>query len=71
MIKLFNGYLYSYERLCFTGLNTQQILNKAQKNNIVIKNAVRISYTQLEADVYRFQVKKLKKLLQGVLRLKK
>lgn len=63
MIKLFNGYLYSYARLRFTGLNTQEILNKAYQNGIIIKNAVRTEYTQMEADVYRFQVKKLKKLL--------
>lgn len=64
MIKLFNGYLYSYVRLRFTGLNQQEILNKAYKNGIIIKNAVRTEYTQMEADVYRFQVKKLKKLLK-------
>ncbi len=63
MIKLLNGYLYSYARLRFTGLNTQEIFNKAYRNGIVIKNAVRTEYTQLEADVYRFQIKKLKKLL--------
>ena len=63
MIKLLNGYLYSYARLRFTGLNTQEIFNKAYQNGIVIKNAVRTEYTQLEADVYRFQIKKLKKLL--------
>ena len=64
MIKLLNGYLYSYVRLRFTGLNQQEILNKACQNGIIIKNAVRLGYTQMEADVYRFQVKKLKKLLK-------
>lgn len=63
MLKLLNGDLYSYERLRFTGLNTQDILNIASKNGIIIKNAVRTEYAVLEADVYRVHIKKLKKLL--------
>ncbi|MBE7091859.1 MAG: hypothetical protein E7365_01605 [Clostridiales bacterium] len=63
MLKLLNGDLYSYERLRFTGLNTQDILNISYKNGIIIKNAVRTEYAQMEADVYSIHVKKLKKLL--------
>ena len=63
MIKLLYGSLYSYERLRFTGLNTQNILNTAKAKGIVLKNAVRIDYAVMEADVLRNQVKKLKKLL--------
>ncbi len=63
MIKLLNGDLYSYSRLRFTGLNTQDILNIASKNGIIIKNAVRTEYAVMEADVYRVHIKKLKKLL--------
>lgn len=63
MIKLLYGSFYSYERLRFIGLNTQQILNIAADNDIIIKNAVRIDYAVMEADVYRVHVKKLKNLL--------
>ncbi len=63
MIKLLCGSLYSYERLRFTGLNVQHILNIASKNGIIIKNAIRLEYTVLEADVYRVHIKKLKGLL--------
>ncbi len=63
MIKLLYGDLYSYERLRFTGLHTEDILNLASKNNVIIKNAVRTEYAVIEADVYRLHIKKLKKLL--------
>ncbi len=63
MIKLLYGSLYSYERLRFTGLNTQNILNAATANGILIKNAVRVDYAVMEADVLRHHVKKLKKLI--------
>lgn len=65
MIKLLYGDFYSYERLRFTGLNTQNILNVASENGIVIKNAERCDYAVMEADVYRMHVKKLKKLLKN------
>ncbi len=63
MIKLLYGYFYSYERLRFTGLNIQEVLNVAKENGIIIKNAVRIDYAVMEADVFRKHVKKLKSLL--------
>lgn len=63
MIKLLNGYLYSYARLRFTGLNTNDILNIASLNGITIKNAQRTDYAQMEADVYFKDINKLKKLL--------
>ena len=63
MIKLLYGSFYSYERVRFTGLNTQNILNTATANGIVLKKVVRIDYAVMEADVLRHQVKKLKKLL--------
>jgi sporulation protein YqfD len=63
MIELLGGNLYSYERLRFTGLNTERILNIASENGIIIRNAVRIEYAIMEADVYAVQVNKLKRLL--------
>lgn len=63
MIKLLYGSFYSYERLRFTGLNTQNILNTANENGILIKNAVRVDYAVMEADVLWCHVKKLKSLL--------
>ena len=63
MIKLLNGYLYSYARLRFTGLNTNDVLNIASLNGITIKNAQRTDYAQMEADVYFKDINKLKKLL--------
>ncbi len=65
MIKLLYGNLYSYERLRFTGLNTQNILNLSSENGIVIRNAKRCDYAVMEADVYRKHVDKLKKLLNN------
>lgn len=63
MIELLYGYFYSYERLRFTGLKIQDILNIAKENNVIIKNAVRVDYAVIEADVYKKHVKKLKSLL--------
>ena len=63
MIKLLYGDLYSYERLRFTGLHTEEILNIAYQNNITVKNVVRKEYAVIEADVYRLHIKKLKRLI--------
>lgn len=63
MIKLIYGDFYSYERLHFTGLKTQKILNLAKEHGIIIKNAVSLDSMNMEADVYLHQVKTLKKLL--------
>lgn len=63
MIKLVYGDFYSYERLHFTGLKIQKILNLAKEHGIIIKNAVALDSMNMEADVYLHQVKALKKLL--------
>lgn len=63
MVKLLNGDLYSYARIRFVGLDTQHILNTAASNDIVLKNITRTGQAVLEADVYRIDIKKLKRLL--------
>lgn len=64
MVKLIkNNFILGKVRVKVTGLSLENLLNMAAENGILLENVVRTEYACIEADVFRSDLKKLKRLI--------